>query len=116
MKDNPELYFLQLEKKVGRAINRYSLIGENDRVAVALSGGKDSLVMLETVAGRRRRLPVTYDVAAVHVHVKNIGYETDCEFIKSFCDNLDVPLHIIEAEADLEKDKSRSICFKIGTL
>ena len=111
MKDNPEQYYLQIEKSVGRAINRYSLIRENDRVAVALSGGKDSLVMLETVAARRRRLPVTYDVMAVHVDIKNIGYETDRDFIKSFCENLEVPLHIIEAEADLERDKNRSICF-----
>jgi tRNA(Ile)-lysidine synthase TilS/MesJ len=111
VKNSPEQYFLQIEKTAGRAINAYSLIKENDRVAVALSGGKDSLVMLETVAGRRRRLPVTYEVMAVHVHVKNIGYETDLNFISSFCDKLDVRLHVIETEADLEKEKDKSICF-----
>lgn len=111
MKDSSEQYFLQIEKSVGRAINSYSLIKENDRVAVALSGGKDSLVMLETVANRRRRLPITYDVTAVHVHVKNIGYETDLNFLNRFCDELSVPLHIIETEADLERDKEKSICF-----
>jgi len=111
MKNNPEQYFLKIEKSVGRAINRYSLIKENDSVAVALSGGKDSLVMLETVANRRKRLPVKYDVQAVHVHVKNIGYETDLNFIIRFCDDLHVKLHIIETEADLEKDKNKSICF-----
>ncbi|MCK7479475.1 MAG: hypothetical protein M0C28_20595 [Candidatus Moduliflexus flocculans] len=40
MKDNSEQYFLRIEKSVGRAINSYSLIKENDKVAVALSGGK----------------------------------------------------------------------------
>jgi len=111
MEMNPEQYFLRIEKSVGRAINTYSLIKENDRVAVALSGGKDSLVLLETVSNRRRRLPVTYDVMAVHVHVKNIGYETDLNFLKSFCDKLNVPLHIIEAEADLERKNNKSVCF-----
>ncbi|HNX24521.1 MAG TPA: tRNA 2-thiocytidine biosynthesis TtcA family protein [Spirochaetota bacterium] len=111
MKDNSEQYFLHIEKSVGRGINTYSLIKENDRVAVALSGGKDSLVMLETVANRRRRLPVTYDVMAVHVHVKNIGYETDLDFLNRFCDELNVPLYIIETEADLERDKNKSVCF-----
>lgn len=111
MKETSEQYFLQIEKSVGRAINTYSLIKENDRVAVALSGGKDSLVMLETVANRRKRLPITYDVTAVHVHVKNIGYETDLNFLNRFCDELSVPLHIIETEADLERDKEKSICF-----
>jgi len=116
MKESPEQYFLRIEKTVGRAVNRYSLIEENDRVAVALSGGKDSLVMLETVAGRRKRLPVTYEVMAVHVHVKNIGYETDLEFINRFCNGLDVRLHVIETEAELDKDKNKSVCFKCSWL
>ncbi|PKL17138.1 MAG: tRNA 2-thiocytidine(32) synthetase TtcA [Spirochaetae bacterium HGW-Spirochaetae-5] len=111
MKNSAEQYFLKIEKSVGRAINAYSLIKENDRVAVALSGGKDSLVMLETLANRRRRLPVNYDVIAVHVHVRNIGYETDLDFIKNFCDTLNVGLYVIETEADLERDKNKSICF-----
>jgi len=111
MKDKPEQYFLRIEKSAGRAINAYSLIKENDRVAVALSGGKDSLVMLETVANRRRRLPVTYEVMAVHIHVKNIGYETDIDFIQKFCDNLNVKLHVIETEADLEREKNKTVCF-----
>jgi len=111
MKESSEQYFLRIEKSVGRAINTYSLIKENDRVAVALSGGKDSLVMLETVSNRRKRLPVKYDVTAVHVHVKNIGYETDLNFINRFCEELNVPLHIIETEADLERDKNKTTCF-----
>lgn len=111
MKDQSEQYFLKIEKIAGRAINSYSLIKENDRVAVALSGGKDSLVMLETVANRRRRLPVKYDVTAVHVHIKNIGYESNHIFLKKFCDNLNVTLHVIEAEADLERGSNKSICF-----
>jgi len=107
----PEDYFLKIEKSVGRAINRYSLIKENDRVVVALSGGKDSFVMLETISERRKRLPVYYEVTAVYVHIKNIGYETDRVFLKSFCESLNVPLHIIETEADLDRDKSKAICF-----
>ena len=116
MKDSTEHHFLRVEKTVGRAINKYTLIKENDRVAVALSGGKDSLVMLETVANRRKRLPVTYEVMAVHIHVKNIGYETDLNFINMFCAELNVPLHVIETEADLHRDQSKSICFKCAWL
>ena len=111
MKDTTGEYFLKTEKTVGRAINSYSLIKENDRVALALSGGKDSLVMVETVASRRKRLPIKYDVVAVHIHIKNIGYETDLDFLNNFCDELNVPLHIIETEADLNRDKNKSICF-----
>jgi len=116
MKDYSDQYFLKIEKTVGRAINIYSLIKENDKVAVGLSGGKDSLVMLETLANRRKRLPIDYEVTAVHVHVKNIGYETDLDFIKDFCDQLKVNLHVIYSEIDLEKDKKKPICLVCSSL
>ncbi len=116
MNHNPEQYFLKIEKSLGRAIHRYSLIKDKDRVAVALSGGKDSLVMLETLANRRKRLPINYEVTAVHVHVKNIGYETDLNFINRFCDDLNVPLHVIETEADLEKYTGKAMCYICSSL
>lgn len=109
---NPETRYIEAaEKRVGLAINRYSLVHDGDSVLVALSGGKDSLVMLETLANRRRRLPVTYNVSAAHVHIKNIGYSVDRDYLADFCAKLSVPLHIIEAEADLESAGDKSVCF-----
>jgi len=109
-------YLLEIEKTVGRAINNYSLIKENDRVVVALSGGKDSLVMLDTISNRRKRLPIKYDILTVHVHVKNIGYKIDYEFIKDFCNKHDVPLHILEAEALHEYNDKTTPCFTCSHL
>lgn len=104
-------YIDKVEKTVGRAINRYSLIAGGDRIAVALSGGKDSLVLLETLAHRRKRLPVTYELFAAHVFIKNIGYESDVNFMREFCVSLDVTFHLIEMEADLNIDETKSKCF-----
>lgn len=105
------LYTDKIEKTVGRAINRYSLIAGGDRVAVALSGGKDSLLLLETLANRRRRLPVTYELFAVHIFIRNIGYESDVQFMEEFCSSLDVPFRLIEMDADLTSDEIKSRCF-----
>jgi tRNA 2-thiocytidine biosynthesis protein TtcA len=59
---------LELEKtilrKVGEAIGRYRMIREGDRVAVALSGGKDSLTLLEALLLLARRAPVDFSVCA----------------------------------------------------
>jgi len=104
-------YIDAIEKRVGLAINRYSLIHGGDNVLVALSGGKDSLAMLETLANRRRRLPVTYGITAAHVHIKNIGYSVDRDYLADFCEQLSVPLHIIEAGADLDAPCDKSVCF-----
>ena len=109
MKNNK--FFLEIEKSVGAAINSYSLIGANDKVAVALSGGKDSLVLLDTIANRRKRLPIKYDILAVHIHAANIGYKTDLDFIKGFCNEHNAPLHIIEAEAVFDGDDKTTPCF-----
>jgi tRNA 2-thiocytidine biosynthesis protein TtcA len=62
---------LELEKtllrKVGDAIARFKMIRHGDRVAVALSGGKDSLTMLEILLRLRDRAPVDFTVCAFTV-------------------------------------------------
>jgi tRNA 2-thiocytidine biosynthesis protein TtcA len=62
---------LNLEKtllrKVGEAIGRFGMIRDNDRVAVALSGGKDSLTLLEALLLLQQKAPVTFSVCAFTV-------------------------------------------------
>src|SRR6202140_2878907 len=62
---------LDLEKillrKVGEAIARFKMIRNGDRVAVALSGGKDSLTMLEALLLLQKRAPVDFTVCAFTV-------------------------------------------------
>jgi tRNA 2-thiocytidine biosynthesis protein TtcA len=54
-------------RKVGEAIGRFKMIREGDRVAVALSGGKDSLTMLEALLKLRDRAPIPFTVCAFTV-------------------------------------------------
>jgi tRNA 2-thiocytidine biosynthesis protein TtcA len=62
----------RLEKKIvraaGRAIGDFRMIQEDDRVLVALSGGKDSWALLHALHVLRRRSPVRFEVDAVTVH------------------------------------------------
>jgi len=62
---------LELEKillrKVGEAIARFKMIRDGDRVAVALSGGKDSLTLLEALVRLSKRAPVDFTVCAFTV-------------------------------------------------
>jgi tRNA 2-thiocytidine biosynthesis protein TtcA len=62
---------MELEKillrKVGEAVSRFKMIREGDRVAVALSGGKDSLTLLEALLLLEKRAPVSFTVCAFTV-------------------------------------------------
>ena len=56
-----------LLRKVGEAVARFKMIRDGDRVAVALSGGKDSLTMLEALLLLVKRSPVSFSVCAFTV-------------------------------------------------
>jgi len=56
-----------LLRKVGEAIHRFKMIRDGDRVAVALSGGKDSLTLLEALLLLAERAPVEFSVCAFTV-------------------------------------------------
>jgi tRNA 2-thiocytidine biosynthesis protein TtcA len=56
-----------LLRKVGEAVHRFKMIRDGDRVAVALSGGKDSLTLLEALLLLARRAPVEFSVCAFTV-------------------------------------------------
>jgi tRNA 2-thiocytidine biosynthesis protein TtcA len=74
----------------GRAIHRYGLVGPGDRVAVGLSGGKDSLSLLWLLAERRRRLRAVFELVAVWVDLGLAG--VDGPALDSFCAGLGVEL------------------------
>jgi tRNA 2-thiocytidine biosynthesis protein TtcA len=64
MSDSLSYYLL---KKVNKAIREHGLVAEGDRIAVAVSGGKDSLALLRLLCVRQRSARERYDVVAVHV-------------------------------------------------
>ena len=93
-----------MEKKIGRLFHRacseYSLLEDGDRVLVALSGGKDSLMLVRLLGGQSRIFKPRIEVEAVHVVMDNIPYETDRSYIQGFCEEHGVGLTILHSYFD----------------
>ena len=76
------------------AVQRYDMIHENDRIAVGVSGGKDSLALLTVLARLRRFYPVPFSLVAVTLDPCFQGVETDYTPVTRLCDTLGVP-HVV---------------------
>ncbi len=63
--------------QLAQASKRYSLIEAGDRIAVAVSGGKDSLALLDLMTLIRDRTPFKFEIIAVHVEQGQPGFARD---------------------------------------
>jgi len=99
-----------LLKVVGKAINTYTMIEANDNVLIALSGGKDSLVLMDALHRRLRHIPINYNLYCCHVYVSNFHNKETIETLKKYCMNYSIPLLLKEITLDLS-NKNSSPCF-----
>jgi len=69
--------YRRIKGGIGRAIADFNLIEEGDRIAVAVSGGKDSYTLLHVLEKLRRRAPVRYELLAINIDSGYPGYRAD---------------------------------------
>ena len=87
-----------------KAIEDYNMIEEGDKIAICLSGGKDSITMLHGFKALQRFYPKKFDIIAISIHP---GFEFfDTDLLQNICDKLEVPLFI-------EKSNIKEIVFDI---
>lgn len=97
-----------------KAIEEYKMIEEGDKIAICLSGGKDSITMLHAFKALQRFYPKKFEIIAISI---NPGFEFfDIEFLQNICKKLEIPLFIGESHAkeivfDIRKEKNPcSLC------
>ncbi|MBN2653262.1 MAG: tRNA 2-thiocytidine biosynthesis protein TtcA [Spirochaetales bacterium] len=84
-------------KKTGRGINQHKMFGENDKIIISLSAGKDSLALALALALRKKWLPVDYQLEAVQVDWTEYPMsEEQSQNIRNFCAALDIPYTAIK--------------------
>ena len=101
----------RLTKRFHKACADYGLIVDGDHVLVGLSGGKDSLALVELL-GRRAQIHVPrFKVTAVHVRVKQRDYHSDVSYLEEFCARARVPFIVRDTEIREAKGKEKDPCF-----
>ena len=86
----------QLLSFTRKAVDEDQMIEAGDKIAVGISGGKDSLTLLYALAGLRRFYPKPFDLIAITV---DLGYEKfHTEKIEALCQELDVPYHVVKTD------------------
>ena len=102
---------------VRRAVDEYNMIEDGDRIAVGVSGGKDSLTLLEVLSEMRIFYPKKYEIVAITV---DMGFDgVDYSEIKEFCRRINVEYIIEKTEIakiifDIRKEPNPcSLCAKM---
>ena len=102
----------RIRERFVKAFATYRLLEDGDHVLVGLSGGKDSLCLLEMLARRAKIDHPRFRVEALHVRMENIAYETSTEYLEHFCQELNVPLHIRTTSFSSTPElRSKPACF-----
>ena len=89
------MYLQQLLSKTRKAIDDYNMIREGDRIAVGISGGKDSLTLLYALSELRRFYPHPFDITAISI---NLGYDIDYTDVEALCRKLNVEFRVVTTE------------------
>ena len=101
----------RIEKRFNKGVMQYGLIEDGDKILVGLSGGKDSLALLELLARRSRIYKPRFSVVAAHVVMTNIAYESDMDYLRAYAEGLGVPFVRYETSFDPSTDTRKSPCF-----
>ncbi len=100
-----------------KAIEKYNLISNGDKIAVGVSGGKDSLVLLKALSDFKKFNLFNFEIVAITIDIYN--NKENYSLLKEFCNNLDVELHIEQTDIqnivfNLRQEKNPcSLCAKM---
>lgn len=88
----------QLLSPARKAIEDYKMINDGDKIAVGLSGGKDSVTLLYILAGLKRFYPKKFELVAITIDLGLDYDQKEVESLKNLCAELNVEYHIVPTD------------------
>ncbi|MBQ6922230.1 MAG: tRNA 2-thiocytidine(32) synthetase TtcA, partial [Clostridia bacterium] len=77
-----------------KAITEYKMIKDGDKIAVGISGGKDSVTLVKLLAEYKKFSPEKFDLLGISVDLNFKNAKTDFGALARFCEELDVPFTV----------------------
>jgi len=106
-----------LNRALGKAVHRYEMIADGDRIAVGVSGGKDSLALLWALQERRSRVPIAYELFPIHI---DPGFEGGfSNELQEFCGRMGFSLRVERTDYGLRAHSDENLenpCFLCSRL
>ncbi len=81
-----------LRRRIGKAISQWQMISGGDKILVGLSGGKDSLILLQALSELQQRSPVKFSLSALTVRLSGLEISP----LQEYCGTLGVPYTVLE--------------------
>ena len=87
----------KLEEKVLDTIKKYNLIKENDTIVIGVSGGPDSITLLNVLYNLREILKINIVVAHIN-HMLREEANSETEYVQNFCQNINIECFVKRAD------------------
>ena len=105
----------QLRSKILRGfregVKEFNLITPSDVILIGLSGGKDSLALLDLMGDMQRRSNNGFTLHALHVRMTGVDYQSDTTYLRSQCERNGITFHERMVSFEADRNERRTPCF-----
>ena len=105
----------QLHSKILRCfregVKEFQLVTPSDSILIGLSGGKDSLALLDFMGDMLRRSNNGFTLHALHVRMKGVDYQTDTNYLREQCERNKINFHERLVSFESDRNEKRTPCF-----
>lgn len=101
----------------GKAMHKYNMIQKGDKIAVGISGGKDSLTTLNTLVRVKKISKIDFEIIPIHIHTNTKG--DSYEQIEKYCKFLGLKLQVEHTNLEellFGKEEMKNPCFLCGRI
>ncbi len=100
-----------VKNHLAKAVMDFGMISDGDNVLAAVSGGKDSLVMLDALSAFRQFKKVSFHLESIHITVEDVPYKANHNLLHQLTENMEIPLHFVTIKAGIENRGKKAPCF-----